>query len=307
MVEAYFFKPDTDDDDFEWFYAQHSVQLLNDNDVLLLDNGAWRSKYADQDIAPENKYSRGVRYTLNHDDKTVRQVWQYGKARGWAFFSPHISNVIHYGGDHYLVHSGDIGQIKGIPCDKTPIFYLGKPEEKDLTYYAITTEILNGELVYEMKIPSNAYYRARKLKLYHEGDRLVFGAGKQLGGLGKTKTLRQKELSGHYGSVKENIQPRIDDEIDRFRFTVSLESGTYAQLILKNEKEQHTYHLPTTEKDPLTMCVGTFQSQAENDFFITISKEGLQGTYAFYLRIEEEIFDLAFSLNMNEPKKELKP
>lgn len=293
-VDRYFLTPE--DDSVEWFYAQHACIMLPDGDIFLFDNGAWRSKFAAEDIDAHDKYSRGVRYQLDLERRTVRQVWQYGKERGSEFFSPHISNVDYYGEGHYLIHSGDIGQINGIPCEKPPIFYLGKPEEAQLVYYATTTELLDDQVVYEMKIASNAYYRAKKMRLYDARDQLTFGPAQLLGTLGTTPTVRVKLPAAPALPLADHYQASLEDEIDRFRFSVLLETGAYACLILKNTQETRAYLIPTTEKDELAMCVGTFQPTNVNEAFITVSKDGLSGPYSCQLLIEQTLYDLDWTL-----------
>ena len=290
-VDKYFFTPEPDQDDFDWFYAQHSCSILPNDDVFVFDNGAWRSKFPEKDIPADQKFSRGVIYRINKENRTVRQVYQYGKERGSEFFSPHISNVIYYGPGHYLIHSGDIGNIAGVPCVKPPIFYLNKPEEKDLTYYSLTTEVLDGEVVYEIKIPSTALYRARKLPLYDAHDVLAFGPGYQLGSLGATQQSMLK--------VKDATEPlpnsfgaKLAEEIDRFSFTILLPAGTYAALVLKGEDSRGIYTIPTAEKDALTMCVGAFQPDDANECILTVSKEGLKGVYDMLVMIEGTWYSL---------------
>lgn len=196
-----------------------------------------------------------------------------------------------------MVHSGDIGQIAGVPCEKPPIFYLDKPEAKDLVYYAKTVEIKKDQLVFEMKIPNNAYYRAKRLSLYAEDDVLEFGAGKQLGSLGVTQTVRLK-LPMESKQLPASFEAKLLDEIDRFKFSILLDIGTYACLVLKQKDEIKAYHIPTTEKDELAMCVGTFQLEAANEAFLTISKDGLKGQYDIYVYIEGELFDLKMALSI---------
>lgn len=295
-VDRYFFTPESGQQEFEWFYAQHACMILPDGDIFLLDNGAWRSKFADLDIPVADKYTRGVRYRMNKETKTVRQIWQYGKERGSAFFSPHISNVDYYGPAHYMIHSGDIGQIAGVPCEKPPIFYLNKPEEKDLVYYSITTEVKDDQVVYEMKIPANAYYRAKKMSLYCPEDVLVFGRGIQLGSLDVTPTVRLTPPKDAL-PLPASYQAGISDEIDRFRFSILLKVGNYANLILKNETQQYVYPIATVEKDELAMCVGAFLSKEANETFIIVSKKSLAGSFNVYVMIEQQLYDLQLKMD----------
>lgn len=297
-VDKYFFTPDPAQETFEWFYAQHACMILPDGDVLLFDNGAWRSKYAEKDIPAEEKFSRGVRYHLDLEKRIVTQVWQFGKEEKSDFFSPHISNIDYYGKSNYMVHSGDIGQINGVPCVKPPLFYLDKPEAKDLVYYARTVELKGNNIVYEMKIPSNAYYRAKKLSLYDEKDVLQFGEGQLLGTLGMSHTVRLK-VPTTSEPLPAFYNAKIFDEIDRLKFSIMLETGTYACLVFKNDKrETLAYSIPTAEKDELAMCVGTFQLENANEAFVTVSKEGLKDHYDLYVYIEGKLYDLKTRLSL---------
>ena len=71
--------------DFPW--GQHAPEILPNGDILLFDNG-----YSRHFVSPE-LYSRGVQYRVNETDKTVQQIWQFGKERGPKFFSMLISDV----------------------------------------------------------------------------------------------------------------------------------------------------------------------------------------------------------------------
>ncbi|MFM9414052.1 aryl-sulfate sulfotransferase [Peptococcus simiae] len=292
MQEKYFFKPAKDDSDFEWFYAQHSVSVVPNGDILIFDNGAWRSKYSEEDIPAEDKYSRAVQYRLDLSSRTVRQVFSYGKNRGSAYFSPHISNTSYYGKDHYLVHSGDIGTVKDIPCEKPPIFYLNKPEEKDLEFYSVTTEILNDDIVYELKIPRTANFRAHKINLTDFVDvKDLFEQGTRLGSLSETREMRLK-LPKSTSSLGKDFEIKVEDEVDRFVFSLVVDIGVYAGVVLSNGEESHAYNISTVEKDELALCIGSFQESNEKRVSVTISKDGLSGPYDLQLFVEGKLYDL---------------
>lgn len=195
-----------------------------------------------------------------------------------------------------MIHSGDIGQIAGKPCDRPPIFFLDKPEGKDLIYYSKTIEIESNRVAYEMKIPRNAYYRAKKLSLYDASEEINFDEGVQLGTLGKSQTCRVK-LPAKSQPLPVSYQAKVVDEIDRFQLSILLKPGTYACLILKNNNDQKAYLIPTTEKDALTMCVGTFQPSEANETYLTLSKDGIFGLYHFYILIENKLYDMQLELS----------
>jgi len=74
-------------DEFEWFTGQHSLNILENGNILLFDNGMSR------DFIPVPTYSRAVEYEIDEENMTVRQVWQYGKERGFDLHSLITSNV----------------------------------------------------------------------------------------------------------------------------------------------------------------------------------------------------------------------
>lgn len=78
----------TADEDFDWPWGQHAVTLLDNGNILLFDNGANRTNGQ----ATEN-YSRAVEYEINENNKTVKQVWEYGKIKGEAAYSEIMGDV----------------------------------------------------------------------------------------------------------------------------------------------------------------------------------------------------------------------
>ena len=92
-MQKYFFKPVGDLSKFDWQYEQHACVVLPDGDIMLFDNGHFRSKYPETRIPNHDNFSRGVRYRSDTEKMEVEQIWQYGKERGADFFSPYICNV----------------------------------------------------------------------------------------------------------------------------------------------------------------------------------------------------------------------
>lgn len=76
---------------FDWPWGQHSAQLLDNGHVLLFDNG-WKRYFEN---AGQQGHSRAVEYQVDEFNKTVRQIWEYGKDRHQETFSENISSVSH--------------------------------------------------------------------------------------------------------------------------------------------------------------------------------------------------------------------
>ena len=102
---------------FEWSYEQHGVVVCPDGSVMMFDNGHYRSKVKENYMKAKDSYSRGVRYQIDTEKRTIRQMWQYGKERGADFFSPYICNVEYYDEGRYMVHSGGIAYKNNEPLE----------------------------------------------------------------------------------------------------------------------------------------------------------------------------------------------
>lgn len=294
MREAYFLKPVGD---LEWQYEQHACLITPDGDVMTFDNGHYRSKNPEHYRLGKDNYSRGVRFSIDREKRTVRQIWQYGKERGNEFFSPYISNVDYYGEGNYLVHSGGIASLDGITCEG-----VGSRryfENKNVRLESKTVELLDGRVVYEMCLNAN-YYRAKKMSLYSEGENLTLGRGKILGTLGKTpefETAAETEYSK--STIPDQYHLEISEEFDRYTFHGTFEKGQLVMLVLEDgEGNCHNYFISTSAVSFTAMCVGTFQSSGRQVDF-RLNKCGLQGEYAVSLIIDDTKYSLGLTLKID--------
>lgn len=293
--ENYFLRPEGN---LEWQYEQHACLITPDGDVMTFDNGHYRSKNREHYLQGKDNYSRGVRYSVDRETRTVRQVWQYGKERGCEFFSPYISNVDYYGEGHYMVHSGGIASLDGVTCEG-----VGSRryfENKNVKLESKTVELKDGKVVYELHLPAN-YYRAKKLALYGGGEELTLGAGILLGTLGKTPEFgTDAETTGTEKGLPEKYHLSITEEIDRYVFRGTFEKGQLVMLSLEDDcGARHSYFISTSAQSFTAMCVGTFQS-TERQVEFKLNKEGLNGRYRVFLTVDEIRYDAETELVCRE-------
>ena len=84
---------------FDWTWTQHTgwrIDEMSDKNTFYLsvfDNGDARGM--EQPPLPEMKYSRAVIYKIDQKKMTIQQVWEYGKDRGFEWYSP-ITSVTQY-------------------------------------------------------------------------------------------------------------------------------------------------------------------------------------------------------------------
>ncbi len=286
----YFFKPVGDVANFDWQYEQHACVVLPDGDIMMFDNGHYRSKNPDTYVLNKDNFSRGVRYRIDTEKMEIEQIWQYGKERGAEFFSPYICNVEYYDEGHYMVHSGGIGYRDGETCEGLAVELVMKPENSQYkyTFNSITCELVNDELVYELQVPANCY-RAEKLPIYYANEVMELGKGEIKGNMIKTKATKMKIKAEETGAMlPESYKGKIVEEYDRVAVTGYFEEDTIAQVLLVNEAGDITrYEISTKSKEFQAMCVGTFQKADTREVDTFINKTDLSGEYQVKLLVQE--------------------
>jgi arylsulfate sulfotransferase len=137
----------TNHTDFEWNWYQHAPKLMPNGNLILFDNGGWNRNFSGA-----GKYSRAVEYEINATNKTVKQVWEYGKSRGTSTLSAIVSDVDFLAASNHVIFSpgavnngtkyGKIVEVDYITKDVVFEATLTPP----LSYFGITfhrTERLN--------------------------------------------------------------------------------------------------------------------------------------------------------------------
>lgn len=287
-MQKYFFKPVGDLSKFDWQYEQHACVVLPDGDIMLFDNGHYRSKNPEKRIPNSQNFSRGVRYRIDTEKMEIEQIWQYGKERGAEFFSPYICNVEYYDEGHYMVHSGGIGYEDGKTCDGFAVMDAIHPNGHVYTFNSITCELVDDELKLELQVPANCY-RAEKLPLYYANETIELGEGQVLGGLIETQTTNMKVKAEETKQmVPEKFKCHIVEEDDRILVNGFFEENSLAQVLLIDEKgEVRRYTVDTVPANFQAMCVGTFQKADDREVDTFINKTGLSGTYQIKLLAQE--------------------
>lgn len=142
-------------DDFDWCWGPHDPVLLPDGHLWVFDNGFFR-QYEDIDLYSPRGYSRAVEYEINEAEKSVRQVWQYGRERGRVCYGVAISSVQPLAETNHVLFSPGVGtpNVNGVG---------GKIIEVDYP---------TKEVVYEVHLSTPNYlvfHRATRLPLYPDG------------------------------------------------------------------------------------------------------------------------------------------
>lgn len=289
--QKYFFKP-VGGDTFGWQYAQHAAVITPNGDVMCFDNGTLRSKVAQNYVLNRDNFSRAVRYSINTDDMTIRQVWEFGREMGSDFFSQHISNVEYYSDGHYLIHSGGKQFYDDIPHEDL----LPHGDDPRARREGVTLEVVNDEIVLEMRIEGN-YYRAEKLPLYSSGANLELGEGKKLGSAAATKPMDAPPPVQSAGeSVPESHMAHIVEESDRISLKARFAQGVDAALLLKG-KDVRCYRVDTENYRHAMLAGQDYIPEDETNTSTTVNKLGLDGAYNVSIIIDGVQYDTGVVVN----------
>ena len=289
-MQKYFFKPVGDVANFDWQYEQHACVVLPDGDIMMFDNGHFRSKNPEKRILNSQNFSRGVRYRIDTEKMEIEQVWQYGKERGAEFFSPYICNVEYYSEGHYMVHSGGIGYEDGKTCDGFAVMDAMDPvksKEHTYTFNSITCELVDDEVKMELHVPANCY-RAEKLPLYYAGEVAEFGKGAVKGSMIPTQSTKMKvKAEETQDAIPAEMKLKVVEEADRVLVNGLFEENTIAQVLLVDAQGEMTrYVVNTAVQNFQAMCVGTFQKADAREVDTFINKNGLAGAYQVKLLVQ---------------------
>lgn len=286
--QKYFFTPVGDD--FEWQWSQHAAMITPEGYVFILDNGNNKSKVKEEYVSAEDSYTRGVMYKIDTDEMTIEQVWEYGKERGSEFYSPYISDVDYIEKDHYIVHSGGIvykdGKVQNQPAG------LGGADE----LISDTVELLNDEVIFEIKLPTNNY-RVERMNVYEVGE-YQKGQAKRLGSLGKTEVTKTgfglSSSTSDLKEIKEEHEIEFTKEEDRLVFTGRFKRGVDVNIVLYQDLFTKVYNVSISKKPYTALCVDIFsEEETENGITVTkyINAEGLSGKYSIYLEVDGKLYN----------------
>jgi arylsulfate sulfotransferase len=135
--------------DFEWNWYQHSPLLKPNGNLMLFDNGG-----NNRNFSGSGQYSRAVEYEINAINKTVKQVWEYGKNRGASTFSPIVSDVDFLAASNHVIFS---------PGAINHSMYYGKVIEVDYT----TKDIVFETTLIPPRTPFGVtFHRTERFNLY---------------------------------------------------------------------------------------------------------------------------------------------
>lgn len=102
----------TNHPDFEWAWYQHSPILMPNGNLMVFDNGDNRN------YTNAGPYSRAVEYKIDEVNKTIQQVWSYGKERGEETYARIVSKVTYVAENNSVLFTPGSSSINGVALGK---------------------------------------------------------------------------------------------------------------------------------------------------------------------------------------------
>lgn len=138
-------------DAFDWPWGQHTPVIMPNGHILMFDNGYCRN-FISKAFTEPGQYSRIVEYEVDETNRTVRQVWEYGREREDCY-------------------AAAMSSVQYLPETKHVLFCPGMGNKLSNGSYGghiIEINPLTKEIISEIEICTN-FHRATRLSLYPKG------------------------------------------------------------------------------------------------------------------------------------------
>lgn len=295
-----FFTPQGDD--FEWQYGQHEVTYLDNGDIMLFDNGSGKVKYDDNAdrVKGDDVYSRAVAYSIDTENMTIEQVFEYGKERGAEWYSDWMSGVYSLDGttsNVWITSGTHLYSQKEDSCDFGPTGMF----TKGLKFSTIIDQVKDNNLVYEVVLSGDSYtsltFRSLRISMYtEEGNLDIAGnagtAGTYLGTIGESKTNDKAQVNIQDAKTTDTCAVTLDPLKLTLNTTYNIESAdklTDSYIVLKDSAgKEYVYDLAQTTADA---------EDGTCDVTVTgwVSRDGLEsGKYDIYAVIGENAYNTGY-------------
>lgn len=265
--------------DFEWQYGQHNISRLPNGDIMLFDNGDYRSKTMEGalDDATES-YSRVVIYRIDEENMTASQVWQFGKEFGPTAFAAYVSSAQYLGENHYLIDFG--GVVKDAKGNASYNIMDGIAGTSQSQIY----EVKDGTVIFHAEVDRNGLhgntYRAARLAPYTSTKELdITVTPTRVGSLYAYGCATPTSFTAD-NAVTGGLDVSVTDNGAQLLISATLPQGIAPKqlaLVFYNQQVSYKMQLPS----------GTVISQTLNKSEIPV------GTYQLYLLQDGVAYDLA--------------
>ena len=262
---------------FEWQYGQHNISLLPNGDIMMFDNGDYRSKNTNEVLPATEGYSRAVVYRIDKENMTVSQVWQFGKELGSVPMAAYVSSSQYLDENHYLIDFGGI--VKDSNGNATYNIMDGIQGSSQSQIY----EVKDGKIVFHASVErsglhGNTYRAARMMPYSSTAELDLTNAGNRLGSLYRYGLVETVKFDSSI-AVSGAPEVEVSDNGIQLQITSNLgNTGVKSNLaiIFANDESAYKVTLPSDTSIAYTLN----------------NSEIPTGTYKLYLVKDNITYDL---------------
>lgn len=283
----------------EWFYEPHAVQYLGNNRIICFDSGHYRAKVKSKYVLPENNYSRAVIYEINMEQKTVSEVWQYGKELGNNFYSTYMGNISIYGENHYGIHSGGRARVHGKSIDMPGVFRKDFDDETELS--SINIEWYLDKEIGRIIVNTNTY-QSQWINIQDDRDFHQWIQGKIIGKYASSEEVSIELPMEPAGFVPDRYNLSFEYDGERLCLSADFVAAEMVLLILEGEKENHTFFIQSTRRPFYTMCPVTWRPGKSRPVEWPIVINNFSDCYRLKLLVNENLYSTGITLDLRKER-----
>ncbi|EDT70542.1 arylsulfate sulfotransferase [Clostridium perfringens D str. JGS1721] len=160
-------------EDFVYNYGQHAASELPNGDLMIFDNGNFKSKSKENLVEPNNNYSSVRRFKIDTDNMTVTETFEYGKEKGNELFAGYVGDIDYIDGNYLATFGGILKDNEGNSYDNPALMVQNINEN----VYGETRiiEISEDKVVFDVQIKNPKHknsntYRSELMTPYDKSD-----------------------------------------------------------------------------------------------------------------------------------------
>ncbi len=268
-------------ENFSFPYAQHSLCLAQNGNLLMFDNGNNRRGESGETLSYEENYSRAVEYKIDDRNMTVEQVYEFGKELGSEKYSSYMSSVSELHNGNLLINFGAI-----VENADSPIPFLQKNSS-----YIVEVDATTNEIVRELTFPKVHSFLVEEIDLPNE---IAVSENMQLSILYDNDYYIEKIDSGNGDHGEHGLQKFIEIE---FENEISRHNDMGLAYTIVNNETGQSYKARNFARD-------------SSGFFTEIMREDKSDLVTFCMRYDTttlppgeytvtyDLFDVFYSMHV---------
>lgn len=207
----------------DYCYGQHSAKITPTGELIIFDNGNFKSKSFETATLPNDNYSRAVAFTVDEENLTITRTFSYGEELDEKMFSCYLGNIEYLQPNHYLINFGGMIFDEEGNNYESPIVMC----DESIRLKTVICEVADNIEVGQYLINNVNTYRATRNDIY---SNCSFSLDQNANVIGKAKDTQTIDINVTIDEM-EKAQPlnftvnKITDLGERLVFDISFDNS----------------------------------------------------------------------------------